>query len=258
MNPMLLALFAVDVTGSVAGIYAMRSRSVSGRFTTISAGIMVGVALFWIFPDMTQKSGTLYAALAVGAALAALYGINRFVYPVCPCCTHGGRDDAPASGHRPHLSGAGGTLIPLAIGICVHNLLDGWMAAVAGHAGNSAGSGIAFGLIAHKVPEAVVFGLMLRAAANRRNVALLTVCVSSLAILIGGAAHSGVSMSSETTVIAISLALACGSFLFAGVHIFLRQQRHGGKRSAVAPLLLGLFISGAVEQAVSLALAQSQ
>jgi zinc transporter ZupT len=257
MNPVLFVLFAADVAGAVVGIYAMRSRLVSGKFTMINAGVMVGVALFWIFPDMTQKSGMLHSALAVGAALAALYGIDRFVYPVCPCCEHAGRHDALARGQRAYISAAGGTLIPLAAAICIHNFFDGWIAAVAGHAGSSAGGGIAIGLIAHKVPEAVVFGLMLRTATNRPNVPLLTVFVAGFAILVGGAAHSGLWMLSESTVIATSLALACSSFLFTGAHIFLRQQRHGGKRSAVAPLLVGLFISAAVEQAVSIALAES-
>ena len=66
MTPLLFALIAVDVAGMLLGIYAMRSRSVSGRFTTISAGVMLGVALFWIVPDMREKSGMVYAALAVG------------------------------------------------------------------------------------------------------------------------------------------------------------------------------------------------
>jgi zinc transporter ZupT len=256
MNPVLFVLFAVDVVGAVLGIYVMRSRRVSGKFTTISAGVMVGVALFWILPDMTQKSGMVHAALTVGVALAALYGIDRFIYPVCPCCTHRERHDASAGAHRPHASAAGGTLIPLVIAICIHNLFDGWTAAVAGYAGTSPGSGIAVGLIAHKIPEAVVFGLMLRAATNRPNVPLFSAGLTGLAILAGGAAHSGLWMLSETIVIATSLALACSSFLFAGAHIFLRQQRHTGTRSAVTPLLLGLFVSAAVEQAVSIVLAQ--
>ena len=255
MNSVLFVLFGVDLVGTVLGIYAMRSRALSGKFTAISAGVMVGVALFWIFPDMTRQSGMAQAAVAVGFALAALYGIDRFVYPVCPCCTHGKHRSPVAGAHHSNTSGTSGTIIPLIIAICIHNLFDGWTAAVAGHAGSSPGSGVAVGLIAHKIPEAVVFGLMLRGATHGRTAALCCVSFTSLAILAGGAAHSGFWLLSGTTLIATSLALACGSFLFAGGHIFLRQQRHAGMGSAVAPLVLGLLVSAGLEQAISTALA---
>jgi zinc transporter ZupT len=218
---------------------------------------MLGVALFWIFPDMQQKSGVVQAALAVGVAVAALYTIDRFVYPVCPCCAHGGRHDRLFGRHRTHKRGTDGTLIPLVVAICIHNLFDGWTAAVAGYAGGSRGSGIALGLFAHKIPEAVVFGLMLRAATDRARGPLLSVGLTSIAILVGGAAHTSLWTLSETTVIATSLAVACGSFLFAGAHIFLTQQKHAGTRSAVAPLAIGLFVSAFIEQAISIAFAQS-
>jgi zinc transporter ZupT len=258
MDYVLLLLFTVDLAGTVLGIYAMRSRPLSGKFTIISAGVMVGVALFWIFPDMTRQSGIMHAALAAGVALAALYAIDRFVYPVCPCCGHGGRGGASAGALRRHVSAASGTLIPLVIAICVHNLFDGWTAAMAQYNGSRSHSGIAVGLIAHKLPEALVFGLMLRCATNRPLVPLLSVSLTSLAILAGAAAHSGIRMLSETTVITTSLALACGSFLFTGAHIFFRQQRQAGTRSAVAPLILGLLASAAVEETISAVLAQSR
>ena len=257
MNSILFALFGLDIVATVLGIYAMRSRTLSGKFTAISAGVMVGVAVFWIFPDMTRKSGTVHAALIVGVALTALYGIDRFVYPVCPCCSHAERHGSSAGSHHPKLSGASGALIPLVIAICIHNLFDGWTAAAAGHAGSSPGSGIAVGLIAHKIPEAVVFGLMLRNVTKERIFLLLSVSLTSLAILAGGIAQSRIWMLSETVVIAGSLALACGSFLFAAAHMFLRQQRRAGTGSALLPLVIGLLLSAALEQAISTAFAQS-
>jgi zinc transporter ZupT len=253
MNSVLITILGVDALGTVLGIYAMKSRALSGKFTAISAGVMVGVALFWIFPDMTQKSGWVTAVLAVGSALAALLWFDRFIYPVCPCCSH----SLGSTNRRRHLKGSvgNGTLIPLVIAICLHNLFDGWTAAAAGHGWSGSGSGIALGLIAHKIPEALVFGLMLRGASTGRNVPLLiSVCLTSLAILAGGATHAIIWTLSETTVIAVSLALACGSFLFAGGHMFVRQQRHVGTMSALAPLILGVLVSAGMEQAVSAAL----
>jgi zinc transporter ZupT len=70
-----LVVFGVDVVSTVIGIWAMRFRTVGDKFKAISAGIMVGVALFWIFPDLMQKSGVVHAALIIGVGLATLCGI---------------------------------------------------------------------------------------------------------------------------------------------------------------------------------------
>jgi zinc transporter ZupT len=255
MNRILLLLVGVDAIGTMIGIGAMRSRAVRGKFKAISAGVMVGVALFWIVPDLMHKSGVVHAALIIGVGLAALCGIDRFVYPVCPCCTHHGHRDFGIRDSPGHSHQSGGALIPLVLAICVHNLFDGWTAAVASAAGASAGSGIGVCLIAHKIPEAIVFGLMLRNAARRNYVAVLNACLASVTILVGGTARSSLPALSETTVVSTSLAFACSSFLFAGAHIFLRQQRSEGMRSALGPLLLGLFASAAMEQAISTVLA---
>jgi zinc transporter ZupT len=142
-------------------------------------------------------------------------------------------------------------LIPLVIAICVHNLFDGWVAATAGRAAASTASGLGFGVIAHKIPEAFVFGLMLRSAATRTKVAVLSVALTSFAILAGGMMHRSVWTISDSTGLAASLALACSSFLFVGGHIFLTRQRSGGTRSAVTPLLVGLSVAAIVQQAAS-------
>jgi len=84
---------------------------------------------------------------------------------------------------------------------------------------------------------------------------VISACLASITILVGGTAHLGPWALSETTVVATSLALACSSFLFVGAHTFLRQQKCEGMRSALGPLLLGLFVSAAVEQAISTVLA---
>ena len=253
---LLFVLFAIDVFGAVLGIYAMKSRVVSGKFKAISAGVMVGVALFWIFPDLMQRSGLVHAALVITVGVATLCGIDRYVYPVCPCCTRHQHMRISTDSCHSHPSDVGGTLIPLVMAICVHNLFDGWTAAVAGHAGAGPGTGLALGLVAHKIPEAVVFGLMLRGAANRSAVALLNACLTGFAILVGGVVHWSVPTLSKNTVVAISLALACSSFLFFGGHIFVRQLKRDGMRSALAPLLVGVLACVVVEQAISTALAR--
>lgn len=81
----------------------------------------------------------------------------------------------------------------------MHNLFDGWTAAAADHAGPSTGSGIGVGLIAHKIPEAIVFGLMLRSSTNRTDIAVLNVGLTNVALLAGGMMHWSLGAVSETT-----------------------------------------------------------
>jgi zinc transporter ZupT len=157
MNFVVFSLFAVDLIGTLGGVRVMQSGDLSRKISAVSSGIMLGVGLFWILPDISRSAGVAHSALSVAVAVACLYAIDRFVYPVCPCCSH------HAHGHCHAQTQA---LLPLVIAIGLHNLFDGWTAGVAVHAGGMAGSGIAAGLVTHKVPEAIVFGMMLRSASR--------------------------------------------------------------------------------------------
>ena len=257
MHPVLIALFAVDLIGTLLGIWAMRSGLCSGRSTAFGAGIMVGVALFWILPDMTRDSSIAHSVLTVGAAIGFLYAFDRYVYPVCPCCAH--RDH----GHHKGCSNEQGLrtlapLVTLAIAMFVHNLFDGWTAALAVFAGGKLQSGIAAGLLAHKLPEAIIFGLILREVSRYPALTIISAGTTSVAILFGAAVHRGLWMLFGETVLAASLSLACGSFLFIGFHALLKQRQQCGMWSALKPLVFGLLVSALLERFVSTALAQTR
>jgi zinc transporter ZupT len=257
MDQILILLFAVELVGTLSGIWAMRSRGFSGRFAAFSSGLMVGVALFWIFPDMTRDSGIAHCTLTVGVAIACLYAFDRYIYPVCPCCAHMEHGQHEQCSDE-HASRTYNSLIPVVIAIFIHNLFDGWTAAVAVSVGVKLQSGITAGLLAHKIPEAVIFGLILRGASNNPTLPLISAWFTSMAIPFGAAVHRGLGMLFEETILAGSLALACGSFLFVGLHAFLRQRRHGGVWSALKPLVIGLLASALLEQVVSTSLAQTR
>ena len=89
LNSILISLFAIAAVGSLGGMYVMQLRNLSRKVTAISGGIMLGIALFWISPDLTRTAGFAHSSLTVAVALAALYALDRFVYPVCPCCGAG-------------------------------------------------------------------------------------------------------------------------------------------------------------------------
>ena len=238
-NSILAVLFVIDVAGIFAGIWAMQLKELSRKLAAISGGVMLGVALFWVWPDLRRSAGLEHSFITVVVGVAALYAVDRFIYPVCPCCAHGHRFQA-----------GGGALLPLFAAICVHNLFDGWTAGMTMHVGAAIRSGLSVGLIAHKVPEAFVFGLMLRAASKNGKALIVIALGSGSCILAGGMMHAW-TLNWATLTLTLSLAAACATFLFAGFHIFEGQRRHGGLRSAFAALLLGLVGTLALERGIS-------
>lgn len=86
MNSLLAVLFVIDVAGTLGGIFLMQLRGLSRKVAAISGGVMLGAALFWIWPDLTRAAGLEHSIITVALGVTALYAIDRFVYPVCPCC----------------------------------------------------------------------------------------------------------------------------------------------------------------------------
>jgi hypothetical protein len=85
---MLLVLVAIDILGSLLGIFASGTERLRSRVIAISGGILCGVALVWMLPEMGQISGWNYAGLALVGCLGLLFLVDRFIFPVCPCCAH--------------------------------------------------------------------------------------------------------------------------------------------------------------------------
>lgn len=230
MQNLLLSLFLMDLAGTVAGIYLLKLRNFDGKFMAISGGVMFGVASFWMWPEIAEGLGVAGALLAISAGVVALYIVDRFLYPICPCCHQD-------SSHTCRVSLL--ALIPLAIAISVHNFFDGWVAGLAAHAGGVARSGIAIGLIAHKAPEAALFGMMLRSATSETRNAMVCAIITANMILLGGLCHDWLPSSTSRTP-TTSLAFTSASFLFLAGHIFWRQRQLRGLGSALLYLAIGM------------------
>ena len=51
-------------------------------------GVLIGVAVFWVLPEMSEFLGWPGAVAWVVGGFALLWTIDRFLYPVCPACSH--------------------------------------------------------------------------------------------------------------------------------------------------------------------------
>jgi zinc and cadmium transporter len=206
----LLTLLALG--GVMAGLFLGQSRALSSQLAAAGGGLLFGIAVFWLIPEIAETSGWTGAfalALASGTGLAAL---DMFL-------VH--------TGYSPRH----GVVGPLLLAVGVHSFLDGWsLRAVS--AEPVAAVAVPLGLALHKVPEGIALGWITRqslssvgkAAAASIGVELLTVVGASIEHRAdtSGAASFGPWWTAGV------LAIIAGSFLFLGLHAVLPARRNTG------------------------------
>src|SRR5262249_47717233 len=145
-----------------------------------SGGVLVGVALFWVLPETAESLRWPGALAWTIAGFALLWAIDRFIYPVCPACSHTHEHDHCET--RLH-----GFAPPLLIASALHSALDGW-----GAASTEFGTALVLGIAFHKIPEGVALGVMARASLPSKMTALGWCAVAQAATLVGGAVEAAV------------------------------------------------------------------
>lgn len=227
-----LAIFILAVCSAAAGVWLNSSGAVSRRLVPFAGGVLMGVAIFWVLPEMAEFFRWTGAVAWVGAGTAALWVIDRFVYPVCPAC-------APAHGHDHCATRLHGFAMPLLAAAALHSGLDGWSVMAAGdHADFSAALG--FGIGAHKIPEGLALGLIARAALPTRFAALAWCVAAQAATLMGAALEPLAASHFGAQGQHVLLALAGGSFLYLGGHAVHGELRRSGAAPAFVPAITGV------------------
>jgi zinc transporter ZupT len=159
-----LAIFALAVCSAAAGVWLSGLGPASRRLVPFAGGVLMGVAIFWVLPEMAEFFFWPGALAWIGAGAAGLWLIDRYVYPVCTACS-------PAHDHDHCAARLHGFAIPLLIAAALHSGLDGWSVMASGdHMHFSAALG--FGIGAHKIPEGLALGLIARASLPSRFAAL--------------------------------------------------------------------------------------
>src|ERR1017187_2709752 len=82
-----LATF-VGLLGAVLGIWLTGLRQRARAVVPFSAGVLLGVALFGLVPELASEVGGRITLLLVAIGSGALLLFNRFVYRVYPPCAH--------------------------------------------------------------------------------------------------------------------------------------------------------------------------
>ncbi|HYI95287.1 MAG TPA: ZIP family metal transporter, partial [Bryobacteraceae bacterium] len=204
-----LLFFAVlALAATLAGVAISGIPELSRRILPFSGAMLLLISFLWVLPELAEDLGwpTGLAFMMIGFMI--LWLIDKHVYPVCPSCSHTHDHDSCVT--RLH-----GFAAPLLAATAIHSTFDGWALAASHTAGRQ---GIWAGVLVHKIPECVVFGIVLRAAMKSRRNALIAATLAQSATLLGAALEIQLAPHIGTYFILVLLAIAGGTFLYLGFH----------------------------------------
>src|SRR5260370_15693143 len=170
----------VGLVGAVLGIWMTGLRQRARAVLPFSAGILLGVALFGLVPELASEIGWTVTILLFSVGYGVLLLVNRFVYPVCPTCSHD--HDHNACSTELH-----GFAAPLIAAATVHSFLDGCSVATVQltiPVGLRVEVPLAVAL--HKLPEGIALSGILRAAGESGRAAVGGAVRGERATLAGG------------------------------------------------------------------------
>jgi len=228
--PFVITLIAI--VSAASGVWLTSLHVWSRRLVPFSGGLLIGVALFWVMPEMATFLNWPNALAWIAVGFGVLWAIDRFVYPVCPSCSHPhDHDHCQATLH--------GFAPPLLIAAALHSALDGWSVSAANGSVNL-GTAFLAAIAIHKIPEGLAMGVIVRAAMDSRSSALAWCALAESATLVGAALEVFLAPHLGPYVLHALLALAGGTFLYLGGHAVHGELRRRGLATTVYPALAGI------------------
>jgi len=194
----------------------------SHHLAAAGGGLLFGISLFWLVPEIGETSGRVWAVL-IAIGVAAVLGLADMGL------SHGGH------------SARHGVVWPLLLATAIHSLLDGWSVRLLSLQPLT-NIAVTAGLALHKIPEGAAVGWITRRSIGRPRRAFTMSASAELFTLAGafaepslnasGAARFGVWWSAAV------LSVIAGGFLFLGVHAILPAW----KRRDVAAIFVATFL----------------
>jgi zinc transporter ZupT len=239
-----VAATAIAVGSAAVGLWLGAARERARVVVPFSAGVLLGVALFGLFPEMAADLGWAASALLFAAGYALLFGVNRYVYPVCPSCSH--THDHNACDTVLH-----GFAAPLVAATAMHAFLDGWsMASVQAVSGIEVRVTVPLAVGLHKIPEGIALGAILWASMRSRPAAFAWSAAAEGCTVVGGAVGLLLAPRLGTEWVFYPLAIAGGCFFFLGFHAVHEEWKRRGALPAMMPALTGAAGAAALQQGV--------
>ncbi|HSM80018.1 MAG TPA: ZIP family metal transporter [Bryobacteraceae bacterium] len=193
----------------------------SKAIVLLSGIVLAGMSFFWVMPEIAQHFGWMGGLLWVVVGFLLLWTVNRYLYQVCPSCTH-------THDHDHCTSQLHGFAVPLIVASGLHSFMDGWSLGASRQQGfEDLQLVFLAGIAIHKLPEGLALGGILRAAMDSPVKTLLGSVLAQSMALAGFAAESVLAPYAGPRWLGIMLGLAGGTFLYLGYHALesVYQQR---------------------------------
>jgi zinc transporter ZupT len=232
----------VGVGGAVLGLWLTEPRRRTRIVVPFTAGVLLGVALFGLLPELAVEIGWPVSLLLFGGGYALLLTVNRYAYPVCPTCAHDHDHNACATELH-------GFATPLIAAAAVHSFFDGWSIATVQLAvplGLRVAVPLAVAL--HKVPEGIALGGILRASVKSRAAAFAWCLVAEGTTLAGGLAGLRMAPEVGTRWMTYPLGLTAGWLCYLGYHAVHEEWKRRGPAPAFVSALTGVAGAAAIQR----------
>jgi zinc transporter ZupT len=238
--PLLAAV--IGVAGAALGLWLTGLRQRLQAVVPFSAGILLGVALFGLLPELAGQAGWVASGFLFAGGYALLIVINRFAYPICPTCAHDHDHSACAS----ELHGFAGPLIGAS---ALHAFLDGWsIATVQSTAPLGLRIAVPLAVVLHKLPEGVALGAILRASMRSRGAAMGWCALAEGATLLGGALGLAMAPHLGTQWTMYPLGVTAGWLFYLGQHAVHEEWKRRGAAPAFLSALAGMAGAAIIQQ----------
>jgi zinc transporter ZupT len=220
-------LTLLALAGIAAGLFIGQAATLSDHLAAVAGGLLFGISLFWVIPEIAETSGWTLALLLALAACGMLFALDRWLIHI---------------GHSPRQ----GVIGPLLAATAIHSFLDGWSVR-AFSVQPVADIAVPLGLALHKIPEGLALGWIARRSFSRLVSAASAAALVEAVTLLGAfiqprANQSGVAVFGAWWNAGV-LAVIAGGFLFLGLHALLPARTRTG---VVAVFLTTLVVVGAM------------
>src|SRR4051794_340564 len=175
--PVLVALAAV-VSTLLGGIFALRHRDQLHHILGFTAGVILGVVVFDVLPEITQLSDSTGLAIrtvmiALAASFLFFHGVEKWLL------VHNAHEHEYAGHHHPRVG------VASALALIGHSLTDGIAIGLAFQVDRAVGVAVAIAVIGHDFADGLNTVSLMLAHGNSRRRAKIMLGLDAVAPLVG-------------------------------------------------------------------------
>jgi ZIP family zinc transporter len=223
VTPLLISLLA-SVAAFLGGMVALRFKDKLHLILGLSAGAVLGAALFDLIPEAIELGGSTYSVSTITTLTAAGFLFYLILDRVFSFHAHT-EEDHDSQHDIGHESLAGASRGSLgAASFCLHSLIDGVAIGLAFQASVTIGAVVAIAVVAHRFSDGInTVGVILKHQGQDAHARKWLTAVA-VAPLVGTAVTFAITVSDST--LAVILALFAGFFLYIGASDLIPEGHH--------------------------------